>query len=82
MTGNNSFGPDPKHLEELANYRMPFGKYKNKLLVNIPEPYYVWFKQKGFPEGKLGKLLQEMHEIKVNGLEELLRPLIRHTRKY
>ena len=38
----------PEHLVRLANYKMPFGKYKNCYLVNIPEPYYVWFKQKGF----------------------------------
>ena len=65
------------HLVELANYKMPFGKYKDKYLVNIPEFYYTWFRQKGWPEGKLGRLMQEMNEIKINGLEELLRPLIR-----
>lgn len=75
--GNN---PNPKHLEELANYKMPFGKYKGQLLVKIPEPYYVWFKQKGFPEGKLGRMLEEMYEIKVNGLEGLLKPLINTAR--
>ena len=69
--------PNPKHLEELANYKMPFGKYKNQYLVNIPEPYYVWFKQKGFPEGKLGNLMREMYENKVNGLEDLLKKLIK-----
>lgn len=72
--GNN---PDPKHLEELANYKMPFGKYKGQYLVNIPEYYYVWFKQKGFPQGKLGNLMQEMYEIKLNGLEGLLKRLIK-----
>ncbi|MDX1463679.1 MAG: DUF3820 family protein [Marinirhabdus sp.] len=70
------FSPDPEHLKMLANYRMPFGKYKDQLLVNIPEPYYVWFYQKGFPNGKLGRLLHEMYEIKLNGLEGLIRPLI------
>jgi len=75
MNAGNS--PDPKHLEELANYKMPFGKYKDQYLVNIPEPYYVWFKQKGFPQGKLGNLMQEMYEIKLNGLEGLLKKLIR-----
>lgn len=81
-TGNNMIGPDPKHLEMLANYKMPFGKYKGKLLVHIPEPYYVWFKQKGFPPGKLGNLLQEMYEIKVNGLEGILQPLINSKHKF
>ncbi len=79
MIGNNKKSPQPapEHLVRLANYKMPFGKYKGQYLVNIPEPYYVWFKQKGFPQGTLGNLLQEMFEIKVNGLEHLLRPLIK-----
>lgn len=78
MIGNNpdEFLPDPKHLEELANYKMPFGKYKGQYLVNIPEAYFTWFKQKGFPEGKLGRMMREMDEIKVNGLEPLLKKLI------
>lgn len=80
--GNDFIGPDPKHLEVLANYKMPFGKYKGKLLVHIPEPYYVWFKQKGFPKGKLGNMLQEMYEIKVNGLESMLQPLINSKHKF
>lgn len=67
---------DKQHLVQLANTKMPFGKYKGHYLVNLPEPYLVWFRQKGFPEGKLGKMLQEMYEIKANGLEELIRPLI------
>ncbi len=59
-------------LIELAHYKMPFGKYKGQYLVSIPEAYYTWFRQKGFPEGKLGNLLKEMHEIKINGLEPLI----------
>jgi uncharacterized protein (DUF3820 family) len=65
------------HLIELANYKMPFGKYKDQYLVNLPEAYYTWFQQKGFPDGKLGKLMQEMYEIKINGLEHLIKPLIK-----
>jgi len=65
------------HLLELANYKMPFGKYKGRYLVDLPEPYLVWFRQKGFPDGKLGRMLLEMHEIKINELEGLLRPLIK-----
>ena len=75
--GNSDQGtPNAEHLIKLANYRMPFGKYKDQLLINIPEAYYTWFKQKGFPEGKLGNMMREMDEIKVNGLEHLIRPLI------
>lgn len=70
------FVPDRKALLELANYRMPFGKYKGKLLLEIPEPYYVWYSQKGFPPGKLGSLMAQMNEIKINGLEELIWPLV------
>lgn len=65
--------PDKEKLIELAHYRMPFGKFKGRYLVDLPEPYLVWFSQKGFPEGKLGSLLQSMFEIKVNGLEQLIR---------
>jgi uncharacterized protein (DUF3820 family) len=64
--------PDKEKLIELAHYRMPFGKFKGRYLVDLPEPYLVWFNQKGFPDGKLGLLLRSMHEIKVNGLEGLI----------
>ena len=79
---NAGSNPDPKHLIELANYKMPFGKYKDQYLVNIPEAYFTWFKQKGFPEGKLGKMMREMDEIKINGLEGLLKKLIEKKPKY
>jgi uncharacterized protein (DUF3820 family) len=64
--------PDKKQLIELAHYKMPFGKYKDWYLVDVPEYYYVWFQQKGFPTGKLGRMMQQMYEIKLNGLEELI----------
>lgn len=56
---------------------MPFGKYEGKYLLNLPEAYFVWFKQKGFPDGKLGRFMEEMYDIKINGLEDLIKPLIR-----
>lgn len=65
--------PDPEKLIELANYRMPFGKHKGTKLVDLPEPYVVWFKNKGWPKGKLGEMLQSIYEIKLNGLEYLFR---------
>jgi len=68
-------GPDPAELLELAAMRMPFGKYRGRLLIDLPEPYVVWFSKKGFPEGKLGRMLQAVYEIKVNGLEFLFAPL-------
>ena len=55
--------------------KMPFGKYKGRRLVDLPEHYVVWFSQKGFPEGELGKMLRDVYEIKVNGLEYLFGPL-------
>ena len=70
------FFPDKRVLIELANSRMQYGKYKGKLLIEIPEPYYVWYNQKGFPKGKLGEQLAMMYEIKANGLEELIWPLV------
>ncbi|MFW2374209.1 MAG: DUF3820 family protein [Gammaproteobacteria bacterium] len=66
---------DPELLLKLANYRMPYGKYATLRLIDLPEPYVVWFANKGFPEGELGKMLGIVHEIKVNGLEYLFEPL-------
>jgi uncharacterized protein len=63
--------PNPEILIELANTRMPFGKYKDYRLIDLPEPYVVWYSQKGFPRGKLGQMLQMVYEIKANGLEYL-----------
>ena len=55
--------------------QMPFGKFKGRLLCDLPVSYLEWFNRKGFPEGKLGALLQTMFEIKSNGLEHLLEPI-------
>jgi len=66
---------DKDMLKTLVKMPMPFGKYKGVLLCNLPENYLVWFNRKGFPQGKLGMLLQTMYEIKLNGLEYLLTPL-------
>ncbi len=62
-------------LIELANTKMPFGKYSGRYLINLPEAYVLWFKDKGFPKGKLGLLMESLYEIKLNGLEHLIRPL-------
>ena len=59
---------------------MPFGKYKGRLICDLPEPYLVWVKQKGFPNGKMGVLLETIYEIKLNGLEDILKPLKREIR--
>ena len=67
--------PDHRALLELARQRMPFGRYEGRLLIDLPEPYVVWFSRQGFPEGKLGDMLRAVYEIKVNGLEFLFDPL-------
>ncbi len=68
---------DPSALLALARNKMPFGKYQGRLLIDLPEPYVVWFSQQGFPSGALGEQLRLLHEIKINGLESLLEPLKR-----
>jgi uncharacterized protein (DUF3820 family) len=71
---------NPEILIKLANYRMPFGRFATMLLLEIPEEYYIWFKNKGFPKGELGTFMSLMLEIKTNGLEHLLVPLKRSDR--
>ncbi|MBL6875404.1 MAG: DUF3820 family protein [Chitinophagales bacterium] len=63
------------YLEELVQSKMPYGKYKGRVLCDLPEYYLVWYHSKGFPKGKLGEQLATMYEIKLNGLEYLLKPL-------
>lgn len=67
--------PDPNLLLDLINMKMPFGKFKGMLLCDLPVSYLEWFKNKGFPDGKLGMLLATIYEIKLNGLSDLLTPL-------
>jgi len=64
-----------KALFKIARMRMPFGKYKGRLLIDLPESYLVWFSQKGFPKGSLGDMLKSVYEIKLNGLEYLIEPI-------
>ncbi len=75
MNEKNESIPDAAVLLKLAKMRMPFGKYKERLLIDLPERYVVWFSQKGFPAGELGDMLRMVYEIKVNGLEYLVKPL-------
>lgn len=65
-------------LLDAINQVMPFGKYKGRKLLELPEPYLVWFHAKGFPQGKLGEQLALMYEVKLNGLEAMLRPLLKN----
>ncbi len=72
---NDASNVNPQVLMELVRTRMPFGKYKDRFLYDLPESYLVWFHQKGFPPGKIGTQLSAIYEIKINGLEYLLKPL-------
>lgn len=71
----NEIKPDNRQLLDLVNMKMPFGKYQGRTIIDLPEPYLVWFNQKGFPKGKLGDLLGLCYEIKLNGLEGMVRKL-------
>jgi len=62
-------------LQELTTTKMPFGKYKDRIICDLPEFYIEWFARKGFPKGKIGMLLNTMYEINLNGLKYLLEPL-------
>lgn len=69
---------EKENLIEIANTIMPFGKYKGCRLIDLPEPYLLWFARKDeFPKGHLGDLMQITLAIKVEGLEGLVRPLIK-----
>ena len=67
--------PDSEILKELVQYKMPFGKYKDWLIADLPVSYLEWFHSQGFPAGKLGMLLATMFEIQTNGLGYLVQGL-------
>jgi len=65
-----------KELIAAASMEMPFGRFKGTRLIDLPEPYVVWFKGEGYPNGLLGRRLALIYEIKLNGLEKMIRPLL------
>ncbi len=67
----------PEALERLLAVEMPYGKYKGRLIADLPGNYLNWFAREGFPPGEIGRLLALMHEIDHNGLGDLLIPLRR-----
>ena len=75
MERGNNIPTGPEVLIQLVSIRMPFGKYRGRVLCDLPEPYLAWFNRKGFPPGKMGELLAAIYEIKLNGLEYLLKPI-------
>lgn len=79
-----SLSSDPELLLQALAMQMPFGKYSGSYLIDLPEPYLVWFNRQGFPEGKLGGALALAYEVKLNVLEAEIRPMVMHyinTRK-
>jgi uncharacterized protein (DUF3820 family) len=67
--------PDPQVLIDIVNTRMPFGKYKDTLICDMPISYLEWMHNKGFPPGKLGMMLSTVFEIKSNGVDQILRQI-------
>ncbi len=73
--------PDEKFLIQLAHTKMPYGKYKDRYLMDLPEYYVVWYHTKGFPKGKLGQMLETVYTLKLNGLENIVRNIQRNFPK-
>lgn len=68
-------GLKPEILQEICSERMPFGKYKDTVIADLPINYLEWFHREGMPKGKLGMQLSTIYEIKINGLMDLLMPI-------
>ncbi len=71
---------EQENLLRLAEFKMPFGKYQGRLIIDLPEEYLLWFAKKEFPKGELGLLMRLALEIKIEGLEKLIDPLRKKTR--
>jgi len=63
---------NPDFFQKLSRARMPFGKYAQRRIIDLPETYLIWFRRKGLPKGELGRLLEAAYEIKLNGLTHLI----------
>ena len=72
---------NPELLMDLVTNRMPFGKYEGRKICDLPVSYLEWFQRKGYPKGKIGMLLETMHVVKTNGLEEILIPIKEMAKK-
>ena len=73
---------DKQFLIDLAHTKMPYGKYKGTYLIDLPERYIVWYHAKGFPKGKIGMMLGLVYELKLNGLEHLIRNIQKNSSTY
>ena len=72
-------GFGPADLEKLASWRMPFGRMRGRLLIDLPEEYLLWFEQHDFPAGELGRLLKLCLLIKTSGAEAVVKALRRRS---
>ena len=70
---------NPEILKDIVTQKMPFGKYKDTIIADLPVSYLEWFQWEGMPPGKLGMMLSTIYEIKLNGLEYLLTEIKRHV---
>ena len=70
-----AIGFNQTQLLKLARWKMPFGKYAGEVLIDLPEDYLFWFRDQGFPQGELGELMQWCLELKIEGLDTLVKPL-------
>lgn len=68
-------GFSAEYLLKLANWKMPFGKYRGYAVIDLPEEYLFWFDRKGFPQGELGVLMRLCLDLKIEGLDGLIKPL-------
>ncbi|MEM7361176.1 MAG: DUF3820 family protein [Pseudomonadota bacterium] len=68
-------GFTPEHLLKLAHWKMPYGKYQGRALIDLPEEYLFWFEKQGFPEGELGNLLKFCLDLKIEGLDSVVKPI-------
>ncbi len=78
---NNAYehlGFSKDDLVKLARWEMPFGKYAGRVLVDLPEEYLFWFQKHEFPKGELGDLMKLCLDLKIEGLDSLIKPLKRH----
>jgi len=69
-------------LMEIGRTYMPFGKFGPKHypprgvpITDLPPEYLAWFKERGFPKGQLGELLEQVFEIKQCGADMVFDPL-------
>ena len=65
-------------LAEISQTFMPFGRFgpahfrpQGVPLYDLPAEYLAWFEQHGFPKGRLGELLRIVHQLKVDGCDEV-----------